>query len=109
MNQDNNSSNNIDSSANKQTKYSRLINNIIVDNVMKTDTNKTKNNNDNNNKANINNVSKTPNDKPNNIKNKDRTCNCRISRECPVNNKCLTKDVIYMAEVYCYNEKKCYT
>ena len=105
INHDNNSSKNIDISVNKQTKNSRLINNIIVDNVMKTATNKIMNNNDNNNKANINNVSNIPNDKPNNIKNKDRTCNCRISSECPVNNKCLTKDVVYMAEVYCYNDK----
>ena len=32
-----------------------------------------------------------------------RTCNCRIPRNCPVGNKCITKDVIYSATVYSGN------
>ena len=42
----------------------------------------------------------------NNISNEQhtKTCNCRIRNECPVDNKCMISDVIYMAEVHKYND-----
>ena len=37
--------------------------------------------------------------------NKSSTCNCRITKECPLQNKCQTKCVIYKAEVITSNSK----
>ena len=33
-----------------------------------------------------------------------KTCNCRVPSECPVDNKCLTSNVIYLAEVNKYSD-----
>ena len=36
--------------------------------------------------------------------NEDRTCNCRVKNECPLNGTCLTRGVIYKDNVK-YNNK----
>jgi hypothetical protein len=37
-----------------------------------------------------------------------RTCNCRASRECPLNGQCLQKNIVYRADVDCDNTVKTY-
>ena len=43
-------------------------------------------------------------DNDKNSNNEERTCNCKIKDECPVNETCLTRGVIYKATVK-YNNK----
>ena len=48
----------------------------------------------------------TRNAKQNNTTNDTRTCNCRRTDECPAAGKCLTKRVVYQADVTTKNLKK---
>ena len=37
-----------------------------------------------------------------------RSCNCKVGRECPLNGKCLQKNIVYRADVECNNTTKTY-
>ena len=50
----------------------------------------------------------TRNPKQNNTTNDTRTCNCRRTDECPAAGKCLTKRVVYQADVTTNGERKSY-
>ena len=41
-------------------------------------------------------------------KNKEKSCNCRAGKECPMNGKCLTKCIVYKAEVETTNGTRTY-
>ena len=44
----------------------------------------------------------------NRMKKKTTPCNCRVKATCPLDNKCLTKNVIYEATITSKNEENKY-
>ena len=95
-NDSNNNNGSNDNNGNSDNNDSNGSNNNGSNNNSNIDNNDSNGSNNNDNNGSNNNGS---NDNGNNDNNNDIPCNCRNPRNCPLDNKCLTKSLIYNAQV----------